>query len=163
MNKREVVYIGLGSNLANPRSQLENALRELDGLPETVLKAASSFYESAPLGPADQPDYLNAVARILTGLEPLALLEALQALEVAHRRSREQHWGPRTLDLDILLFGERVIDEERLQVPHRQMHRRVFVLQPLLEISPDVDIPGRGAAAEWFPRCEGLQIRRLSD
>jgi 2-amino-4-hydroxy-6-hydroxymethyldihydropteridine diphosphokinase len=163
MNKREAVYIGLGSNLANPRSQLENALQELDNLPETMVTAASSLYESAPMGPADQPDYLNAVACIATALEPLALLDALQALELVHQRLRQQHWGPRTLDLDILLYGERVIDEERLQVPHPHMHKRSFVLQPLLEISPEIAIPGRGAAAGWLPRCEALQIRRLSD
>jgi len=163
LNKREAVYIGLGSNLANPRSQLENALQELDDLPETMVTAASSLYESAPMGPTDQPDYLNAVACIATALEPLPLLDALQALELAHQRSRQQHWGPRTLDLDILLYGERVIDEERLQVPHPHMHNRSFVLQPLLEISPETVIPGRGAAAGWLPRCEPLQIRRLSD
>ncbi len=163
MNKREAVYIGLGSNLADPRSQLENALQELDDLPETMLTAASSLYVSEPLGPADQPDYLNAVACISTALEPLALLDALQALESAHQRSRQRHWGPRTLDLDILLYGERIIDEERLQVPHPHMHKRIFVLQPLLEISPGIHISGKGAAAGWLSRCEGLQIRRLSD
>ena len=159
----ETVYIGLGSNLDDPSGQVATALQELDELPETYLVAASSLYRSAPLGPAEQPDYVNAVAQISTGLDPLSLLDTLQALEQRHRRVRKVHWGPRTLDLDILLYGDQWIDQERLQVPHPHMHTRSFVLQPLLEIAPDIVIPGKGPAKEWLVACDDMQIQPLSD
>ena len=104
-----LAYIGLGSNLDNPESQLKTAIEALPGLPQTRLQARSSLYRSAPMGPQDQPDYLNAVVQLSTGLEPEALLDKLQGIEQAQGRVRAQHWGPRTLDLDILLYGEDVV------------------------------------------------------
>ena len=127
----ERVYIGLGSNLAEPQKQLRTALLALDNIPATQLAAVSSFYSSDPLGPADQPRYVNAVAALDTTLPPL------QAIELDQGRERKaERWGPRSLDLDILLFGDRLIDEPRLQVPHYHLHARAFVLYPLAELAP---------------------------
>lgn len=137
-------WIGLGSNLEDPQQQVRQALEELDTLPQTRRLQSSRLYRSPPMGPADQPDYINAVAELETGLEPQALLEALQAIEQAHARKRERHWGPRTLDLDILLYGERQIDTPSLKVPHPGLHERAFVLYPLYELAPGLEIPGRG-------------------
>lgn len=133
----ERVYIGLGSNLAEPRQQLRNALEALEGIPSTRLVGVSSLYASDPLGPPDQPRYNNAVAVLDTSLTPLDLLDALQAIEQAQGRERKaERWGPRTLDLDILLFGDRVLAEPRLTVPHYHLHARAFVLYPLAEVAP---------------------------
>ena len=164
MSRRaEDVYVGLGSNLQNPREQVRQALQELGQLPRTRLDRHSSLYRSAPLGPQDQPDYVNAVACLATELAPLPLLDALQAIEQAHGRVRDRHWGARTLDLDILLYGDRVIDLPRLQVPHPQMHRRSFVLKPLLEIAPGLAVPGRGPVAELAQAVDDLQTSSLGD
>ncbi|WP_286240113.1 2-amino-4-hydroxy-6-hydroxymethyldihydropteridine diphosphokinase [Neptuniibacter halophilus] len=134
-------FIGLGSNLENPIEQVSSAIEELAALPETQLLNASSLYRSAPVGPQDQPDFINAVAELETQLEAHALLDQLQALEQKHQRIRERHWGPRTLDLDLLLYGEQHIDTERLRVPHPFMRERSFVLHPLAEICPDLRLP----------------------
>ncbi|UVJ44752.1 2-amino-4-hydroxy-6-hydroxymethyldihydropteridine diphosphokinase [Pseudomonas sp. LS1212] len=131
----ERVYIGLGSNLAAPEEQLRSALQSLEQLPGTTLVGVSSFYTSDSLLPG-QPRYTNAVAALDTGLAPLSLLDALQAIETGQGRERKERWGPRTLDLDILLFGERLIDEPRLKVPHYHMQARPFVLYPLAELVP---------------------------
>lgn len=131
----ERVYIGLGSNLADPAEQLREAIKSLAQLPHTRLSAVSSFYVSDSLLPG-QPRYTNAVAGIDTSLEPLALLDALQAIETDQGRERNERWGPRTLDLDILVFGDRLIDEPRLKVPHYHMQARAFVLYPLAELAP---------------------------
>jgi len=159
----EVVYIGLGSNLQNPHDQVRRALQELGQVPRTRVDRYSSLYRSAPLGPQDQPDYVNAVACLVTGLEPLPLLDALQAIEQAHGRVRERHWGARTLDLDILLYGDHVLDLPRLQVPHPQMHRRSFVLKPLLEIAPGLEVPGRGPVAALAQAADDLRTGALGD
>lgn len=129
----ERVYIGLGSNLADPQGQLRNAIQSLGQLPDTALVSVSSFYASDSLLPG-QPRYTNAVAALDTALAPLDLLDALQAIETDQGRERKERWGPRTLDLDILLFGERQIDEPRLKVPHYHMQARPFVLHPLAEL-----------------------------
>lgn len=144
------VYIGLGANLERPQQQVERALSELQGLPQSRLAAVSRLYRTAPVGPQDQPDFINAVARLDTSLEPMALLALLQRIERRHGRIRTgRRWGPRTLDLDILLFGDQVLDAPRLCIPHPQMHRRAFVLVPLAEIAArDLLIPGRGRLAE---------------
>jgi len=163
MTQRETAYVGIGSNLEDPREQVCTAFAELDCLQGTRLVAKSSLYVSAPLGPAGQPDYINAVACLSTSLEPLVLLDELQSLEERHRRERRQHWGPRTLDLDILLYADQSIDLERLQIPHPHMHTRSFVLKPLLEIAPEIRIPGRGRAADWASQCDDLQTKRLND
>ncbi|MEH6577413.1 MAG: 2-amino-4-hydroxy-6-hydroxymethyldihydropteridine diphosphokinase [Amphritea sp.] len=134
-------YIGLGSNLEDPRQQVSIALKELQQLPNCRNLSHSSLYRSDPVGPAGQPDYINAVACIETTLTPLQLLDALQGIEQDHQRVRIQHWGPRTLDLDLLLFGQQVIHNERLTVPHAFMVERNFVLYPLAEIAPDLSLP----------------------
>jgi 2-amino-4-hydroxy-6-hydroxymethyldihydropteridine diphosphokinase len=141
------VYLGLGANLGDPRLQVEQALSQLQALPKTQVAAVSSLYRTVPVGPAGQPDYINAVARLDTKLEPMGLLAALQQIERQHGRIRNgQRWGPRTLDLDILLIGEQVLNLPNLCVPHPQMHRRAFVLGPLAEIAPaGLEIPGRGS------------------
>ncbi|WP_417596339.1 2-amino-4-hydroxy-6-hydroxymethyldihydropteridine diphosphokinase [Oceanospirillum sp.] len=158
-------YIGLGSNLEDPVQQLKTALNELNLLPDTRLVAASSLYSSKPVGPQDQPDFVNAVAQLETNLEPLALLDQLQALEQAHRRVRERHWGPRTLDLDLLLFSEQVICHPRLTVPHAHMHERGFVLLPLAEISPKLTLPGKGSITDILSNIatDDLQILTKSE
>ncbi|MFP5504681.1 MAG: 2-amino-4-hydroxy-6-hydroxymethyldihydropteridine diphosphokinase [Gammaproteobacteria bacterium] len=157
-------YVGLGSNLDDPQRQVEDALREVAALPDTVLAARSSLYRSAPMGPADQPAYINAVARLDTRLAPEALLEALQAVETAHRRVRSgERWGPRTLDLDILLYGAARLDSPRLQVPHPGLAERNFVLEPLAEIAPELDIPGLGPLRELLARCAPAGLQRLAD
>lgn len=155
-------FIGLGSNLDDPRQQVARALAELAGLPETTLAAQSGLYRSAPMGPPDQPAYINAVARLETRLAPEALLDALQAIEVRHARVRSgERWGPRTLDLDILLYGDARIDSPRLQVPHPGLAERNFVLQPLAEIAPDLDVPGAGPLRELLARCAPAGLERL--
>jgi len=131
----EVVYIGLGSNLAEPAEQLRLAIQALAHLPSSQGLQVSSLYSSESLSPG-QPRYTNAVARLETELSPLALLDALQAIENEQGRVRAERWGPRTLDLDVLLFGDRVIDEPRLKVPHYHMQARAFVLYPLAEVAP---------------------------
>ena len=160
----ERVYIGLGSNLATPIEQLRSALATLAALPHTDLIAQSSFYSSDPLGPADQPRYVNAVAALDTELSPLALLDALQTIELEQGRTRKaERWGPRTLDLDILLFGERLLDEPRLTVPHYHMHARAFVLYPLAEIAPDLKLPDGRALTELLGACPYAGLERLSE
>lgn len=140
-------FIGLGSNLGNPEAQLTSALAALNGIPGTALARCSSFYRSKPLGPGDQPDYLNAVALLETRLAATGLLARLQAIENRQGRVRDgEKWGPRTLDLDMLLYGNDSIDEPGLIVPHPQIRHRNFVLIPLLELAPDIEIPGLGRA-----------------
>ncbi|MDO7898712.1 2-amino-4-hydroxy-6-hydroxymethyldihydropteridine diphosphokinase [Pseudomonas citrulli] len=131
----ERIYVGLGSNLAQPAEQLRSALQALAQLPGTQLAGVSAFYQSDSLLPG-QPRYTNAVAALDSRLAPLDLLDALQAIETGQGRERLERWGPRTLDLDILLFGDRLIDEPRLKVPHYHMHARAFVLYPLAELAP---------------------------
>ncbi|MGX5218208.1 2-amino-4-hydroxy-6-hydroxymethyldihydropteridine diphosphokinase [Pseudomonas segetis] len=154
------VYIGLGSNLATPQQQLNAALAALARIEQTQLVAQSSFYTSDPLGPADQPRYLNAVAALDTQLSPLQLLDALQAIELEQGRERkDQRWGPRTLDLDILLFGQQRLNEPRLTVPHYHMHARAFVLYPLAELAPELQLPDGRSLSTLLAQCpfEGLE------
>lgn len=151
------VAIGLGSNLDNPVAQIEQALRELDQLPQTQLLASSPLYGSKAVGPT-QPDYVNACACLQTQLAPLTLLDALQALEQAHKRVRKAHWGPRTLDLDLLLYGNQSIDLPRLTVPHPYLCERNFVLYPLADIWPDATLPDGRTLDSLLAGCtmEGL-------
>ncbi|MBS0968929.1 2-amino-4-hydroxy-6-hydroxymethyldihydropteridine diphosphokinase [Chimaeribacter arupi] len=136
------VYLALGSNLAQPLDQVNAALAALDALPQTRRVACSSFYRSTPLGPQDQPDYLNAVVALDTTLLPETLLDATQAIEQQQGRVRKaERWGPRTLDLDMLLYGDQVINTPRLTVPHYDMMNREFMLYPLAEIAPDLVFP----------------------
>jgi len=140
--------VALGSNLEDPEAQVNRGLDELAALPDTELLARSRLFRTAPVGYVDQPDFVNACALVETGLAPHALLDALLAVEKRHGRVREIPNGPRTLDLDIILYGDRVIDEPGLKVPHPRAHERAFVLKPLLEVWPDAVIPGRGSARE---------------
>ena len=135
------VYIGIGSNLDDPVAQVRQALIELSRLPLTQYIAASRLYRSRPVGPQDQPDFINAVALLQTQLSPLALLDQLQALEQRHRRVRRQHWGPRTLDLDLLLYGSEKVQLPRLRVPHPELQVRAFVVLPLAELAPQLTLP----------------------
>ena len=156
-----LAYIGIGSNLDEPRSQVERAFDELARLPRTRLLARSSLYRSAPVGYGAQPDFVNAVAALDTALAARELLRELQAIESRHARKRSFANAPRTLDLDLLLFGNASIDEPHLQVPHPRMHERAFVLAPLLEIAPQALIPGRGSAAERLAACAGQKVEKM--
>mgnify|MGYP001557058458 CR=1 FL=1 len=151
----ENVYIGLGSNLADPRTQVENGLRALAALADSRLRRRSRLYRTAPWGRADQPEFVNAAAHIETGLEPRELLDALLALERAAGRVRDgTRWGPRVLDLDILVFGAIELDEPGLRLPHPHLHERAFALAPLAEIAPELEIPGRGRARDLLARID---------
>ena len=136
------VFVGLGSNLAQPQTQISQAMTEMAQLTDTSLLKQSSLYRSTALGPEPQPDYLNAVVELATALNPHALLKGLQAIEAQHGRIRKQRWEPRPLDLDILLYGNQLISTETLIVPHAEMTKRHFVLYHLAEIAPDLVIPG---------------------
>jgi len=154
-------YIGLGSNLANPRAQVEQAFAELVELPKSTLLSRSSLYTSTAVGPGEQPDYINAVALLETELSPLALLDALQEIEQGHRRVRIEHWGPRTLDLDILLLDQQTIDSERLKVPHPYLTQRNFVLYPLADIAPELLLPDGKSLQELIAQCPRAGLARL--
>lgn len=157
----ERVFIGLGSNLAAPAEQLRQALAALAGLPDGRLAGHSSLYASDSLLPG-QPRYTNAVAELHTRLQPLALLDALQAIETGQGRLRQERWGPRTLDLDIILFGERLIDEPRLQVPHYHLQARAFVLYPLAELVPvDFVLADGRALADLLRACAPGTLQKL--
>ncbi|MDT8310123.1 MAG: 2-amino-4-hydroxy-6-hydroxymethyldihydropteridine diphosphokinase [Methylophaga sp.] len=148
-----LAYIGLGSNLEAPAEQIKTALTDLQSLPATQLLKTSSLYASPPMGPQDQPDYINAVALLDTSLTAHELLDALQAIEQQHGRQRKRHWGERTLDLDILLCDQQMIEDERLSVPHPGLTQRAFVIYPLLEIAGDIMIPGQGNLQAIASRC----------
>lgn len=149
-----IAYVGLGSNLENPINQVKTALTELALLPESRLIAQSCLYRTPPMGPPDQPDYINAVAALETNLEAEDLLSHLQYIEELHQRKRIIHWGPRTLDCDILLYGQSVINTDRLKVPHPGLAQRLFVLKPLLEIAPHIVVPGVGSLFEILEELE---------
>jgi 2-amino-4-hydroxy-6-hydroxymethyldihydropteridine diphosphokinase len=156
-----LAYVGLGSNLEQPAEQVRRALAELARIPDTAVRAVSSLYRSAPVGYAAQPDFVNAVAALDTGLGVEALLAELQAIEARHGRRRSFANAPRTLDLDLLLFGDASLEEQELTLPHPRMHERAFVLAPLLEIAPDIAIPGVGPAIEQLARCADQPVARL--
>ena len=159
---RVTAYVGLGSNLDRPREQVLAALDELDRLPQTRVVSRSRLYRSAPLGYEAQPDFINAVARIDTGLQPPLLLAELQAIEQRHGRERPFPDAPRTLDLDLLLYGDEVIASTSLTVPHPRMHERAFVLRPLAEICPAASVPGRGTAAQLLKACPAQDVEPLA-
>lgn len=153
------VFVGLGSNLLDPVYQVQTALVALAQIPESQVVAASALYRSEPMGPQDQNDYINAVAQLETTLEPLVLLDQLQAIEQVHGRERKgERWGPRTLDLDLLLYGDQVIDVPRLTVPHYGIAERSFVLLPLQEIvGRDFEIPKKGQVANLIDSLDESQ------
>ncbi|HSS45937.1 MAG TPA: 2-amino-4-hydroxy-6-hydroxymethyldihydropteridine diphosphokinase [Burkholderiales bacterium] len=154
-------YIALGSNLANPLRQMHDAFEELARLAQSRLAARSSLYRSAPVSYLNQPDFINAVAGIETALEPHALLTALLEIERRHGRVRDFDNAPRTLDLDLLLYGDLIRHEHGLTLPHPRMHERAFVLQPLLEIAPDCVIPGIGRVADLLVGCAKQKLEKL--
>ncbi len=156
----EIAFIGLGANLGDARAALDAAFVALAALPRTALRAASSIYRSAPID-SGGPDYLNAVIRLDTGLAPHALLGALQRIEHAHGRKRPYRNAPRTLDLDLLLYGDRRIATKDLIVPHPRLHERAFVLRPLAEIAPHLVIPGRGPIGLLLPGVAAQRIDKL--
>lgn len=152
------VFVGLGGNIGEPVAQLESALSALARLPESTLVRTSSFYQSPPWGIDAQPPFVNAVAELATSLSPDQLLASLLAIEQAAGRERTLRWGPRVLDLDLLLFGDLVIDRPGLRIPHPHLHQRAFVLLPLAEIAPDFFVPGLGSVTELLRAvdCAGV-------
>ncbi|KAF0192965.1 MAG: folK [Gammaproteobacteria bacterium] len=155
-------YVGLGANLGNPVRQLLAALDALEHIPATRVIASSSLYRSRPMGDIGQPDFINAVAALATGLTPLELLEHLQRIEREQGRVRTvERWGPRRLDLDLLLYGDETIRSARLQVPHPGLCERDFVLCPLNEIAPHLEIAGLGTVADLLARCRRHDVQRV--
>jgi 2-amino-4-hydroxy-6-hydroxymethyldihydropteridine diphosphokinase len=161
MTGRVTAFIALGANLNRPARQIQTALAELARLPDSRLVHASGLYRSAAAGYPDQPDYINAVARLRTALEPHALLDALLDIEHRHGRERTFKNAPRTLDLDILLYNGLVIDHPGLHLPHPRMHERAFVMAPLAEIAPDCLIPGRGRCQDLHAGLDPAGVQRL--
>ncbi|MBZ0335774.1 2-amino-4-hydroxy-6-hydroxymethyldihydropteridine pyrophosphokinase [Marinobacter sp. JH2] len=157
-----IAYVGLGSNLKAPARQLGQAVMALSRLPQTSLQAQSPFYASRPVGPQDQPDFVNGAVKLSTSLSPHQLLDHLQAIELAQGRERLRHWGPRTLDLDVLLFGTEVISDERLTVPHAELENRDFALQPLLDLNPELQLPDGRRIVELRTQCPDNQLRKLA-
>ncbi|MEN8107441.1 MAG: 2-amino-4-hydroxy-6-hydroxymethyldihydropteridine diphosphokinase [Pseudomonadota bacterium] len=157
-----MAYIGIGSNLDDPVRQVKEALEELDSIPDSVLVAQSGLYGSKPMGPADQPDYVNAVAAIDTLLSAEELLRALQKIEDRMGRERsDDKWGPRLIDLDLLLYGKRKIRTDELTLPHPGMHERDFVIIPLAEIAGNMNLPGHGMLSTLIASCENHSVKKL--
>lgn len=156
-------YIGIGSNLNDPVAQVRQAFLALSNIRDTKLLAQSALYSNPPMGPKDQPNYVNAVAELDTALSPQALL--VQLLEVELRAGRDRtkaiHWGPRVLDLDLLVYSDRIVSEANLKVPHPGIAHRSFVLLPLFDIAPQLDIPGVGALAELLARVSPDELCRI--
>ena len=156
-----IAYIGIGANLGDALANVDDALARIAALAGTRLLASSSRYRTAPIDSSGD-DYINAVACIDTSLGAHELLAALQAIELAHGRERPYRNAPRTLDLDVLLYGDHIIDTPALQVPHPRMLERAFVLAPLLEIAPEAVVPGRGPAQQFAGAVEGQQVAKIS-
>ena len=155
-------YIALGSNLGDPQATVLAALAALAELPASTLAAASSLYRSAPVGLKNQPDFVNAVAAVDSRLDAVALLDALFSIEARFGRRRDYHHAPRTLDLDLLLYGGEIRADAKLVLPHPRMHERAFVLLPLLEIAPAIVLPGRGRATDWLDACREQKLSKLA-
>ncbi|SJM90396.1 2-amino-4-hydroxy-6-hydroxymethyldihyropteridine pyrophosphokinase [Crenothrix polyspora] len=156
-----IAYIGMGSNLANPVDQLTRAYQTIATINGVQIQALSAFYHSPPMGPQDQPDYVNAVLAITTQLLPLDLLHSLQTIENQQGRARAERWGARTLDLDILLYGDQYIVLPELIIPHIGLTQRAFVLYPLYDIAPQLHIPGKGDLKDLRSRCPLDGLKRL--
>jgi 2-amino-4-hydroxy-6-hydroxymethyldihydropteridine diphosphokinase len=154
-------FVGLGANLDNPLQQVRQALSELDAIEHTRVVAASSLYRSVPVGYADQPDFINAVAKLQTRLLPRELLDALHVIENRHGRRRSVRNAPRTLDLDLLSYGMLVVHEEGLTLPHPRMHERAFVLLPLAEIAPEASLPGHAPISQLLAQVERSGVEKL--
>ncbi len=157
-----VVYIGLGSNLANPVEQIQAARIAITQLADVQELAFSDLYRSSPMGPQDQPDYVNAVMAVKTDLPPIDLLRCLQRIENNQGRVRKsERWGARTLDLDILIYGDQLIELPDLIVPHVGIAERAFVLYPLYQIAPQLQVPGKGSVADLLERCPAHELKKL--
>jgi 2-amino-4-hydroxy-6-hydroxymethyldihydropteridine diphosphokinase len=161
MGTWQPAYIGVGSNLDDPRSQVLRAVSRLAELPTTRVVLTSPLYVSRPFGPVAQPDFFNAVVGVLTQLEPLALLAQLRSLEAAlGRPEKRERWGPRVIDLDVLVYGRERRNDPELTLPHPGIVERNFVLYPLTDIAPDLDIPGLGRVTELKERVTSEGLRR---
>jgi 2-amino-4-hydroxy-6-hydroxymethyldihydropteridine diphosphokinase len=155
-------YIGIGSNLDDPERQVRRAIAALAALPETRFVRASRLFRTAPWGRTDQPAFVNAAAEISTTLAPRSLLDALLAIERAQGRHRDAtRWGPRTIDLDVLLYGDAVVEEPGLSIPHPHLAERAFVLLPLAELAPALHVPGRGRISELLGNIEASGVEAL--
>ena len=154
-------FVALGANLGDPASTVRAAFAALANLPASRVVHCSSLYRTAPVGITEQPEFVNAVAQLETDLAPEALLDALLEIEQRFGRIRAERNGPRTLDLDLLLYGDQFVSLPRLTLPHPRLHLRAFVLYPLAEIAPDLKIPGRGTVAAWLPAVANQGIVRL--
>ncbi len=158
------VFIALGANLGAPRTQIQQAVAALQQLPQSRFIACSPLYGSKPMGPADQPDYVNGVAWLETELTPHQLLDATQQIELELGRVRKaERWGPRTLDLDLLLFGDLQLQDVRLTIPHYGMKDRAFVLIPLFDLRPDLRLPCGSALRDWVATCDRSELFPLPD
>jgi 2-amino-4-hydroxy-6-hydroxymethyldihydropteridine diphosphokinase len=158
---RQLAYVGIGSNLARPRQQVEQAIAALEAIPQTSVIARSSLYRSAPFGPVAQPDFLNAVAALATALDVASLFRYLREIEDRQGRVRGERWGPRVIDLDLLVFADAVVTTAELTVPHPGIAERNFVLLPLQEIAQDLIIPGLGRVADIAVNREEPRISRV--
>jgi len=158
-----VATIALGSNIDNPRRQATQAITEIAALEYVEIKAVSSLYESIPQGPQLQPNFINAVMQCETTLTPRQLLRRLQEIEQKHHRLKTVRWGPRTLDCDILLYGEDAIQSRHLTIPHPQLEKRDFVLKPLLEIAPELILPSGNSVAVALKRCDDCFVLKSSN
>jgi 2-amino-4-hydroxy-6-hydroxymethyldihydropteridine diphosphokinase len=158
-----LAYVGIGSNLDDPGRQVRAAIEALKRLPRSTFAGASRLYRSAPWGKLDQPAFVNAAAAISTALSPRELLDALLAIERAHGRTREgERWGPRVIDLDLLVFGAEAIDEPGLHVPHPRLAERAFALLPLADLAPDLEIPGQGVVRALAERVDASECTPLA-
>ena len=164
MSEVQRAFVGLGGNLGDVETTLVDALWAIDGLPQTSIRAQSALYRSKPWGRGDQPDFLNGAVELQTRMTPRVLLEHLLAIEerFGRVRAKEDRWGPRTLDLDLLVFGEEVIAEPGLRVPHPRLHERAFVLVPLAEIAPSLHIVGQGKVSDLLARVDASGVEAVS-
>ncbi len=164
MSEVQRAFVGLGGNLGDVETTLVEALWAIDGLPQTSIRAQSALYRSKPWGRGDQPDFLNGAVELQTRMTPRVLLEHLLAIEerFGRVRAKEDRWGPRTLDLDLLVFGEEVIDEPGLHVPHPRLHERAFVLVPLAEIAPSLHIVGQGKVSDLLAQVDASGVEAVS-
>ncbi|MCR8924373.1 2-amino-4-hydroxy-6-hydroxymethyldihydropteridine diphosphokinase [Dasania sp. GY-MA-18] len=156
-------FIGLGSNLANPQQQVNDAVKALSQLADTELLACSPWYRSTAIGPGQQDDYVNGAVMLNTQLSPLTLLDQLQAIEQQQQRVRIQRWGPRTLDLDLLAYGEQVIEQPRLSVPHPRIAERNFVIYPLYDLAPELKLANGLCIKSLRAQCGDEGLQRISD
>ncbi len=159
--RRNRAWLGLGGNLGDPQKAMASALQAIDADPRNDVVAVSSVYRTPPWGKTDQPDFLNAVASVETGLSPRELLDLCLEAEKGLKRVRAERWGPRTIDIDLLLFGDRTIEEPGLEVPHPRMTQRAFVLLPLAEIAPELKI-GVKTVAQFLATLDTKGIERVT-